>query len=112
MEKLKSFLITRLILLFAAVMAAEAGARFLVQRVLLPYAGAIAHYTGDMRILSISDMLRIMADLLMGHGQQVVINVLGRSAVIFILLLAHLRVQKKQRHWNQNGSVLRIIRLS
>ena len=86
MEKLKSYIITRLLLLFAGIAAAESIAVLVIRRVLLPYAAVIAHYSGDMSIITLSDMLRIMSDLVAGRGGQVVMNLLSRSAVISIIL--------------------------
>ena len=85
MDKLKSFIISRLLIFFAAVSAAEAAARVIIQRVLLPYAAALSHYTGDMNILGFGDLLRIMKELFTGQGGKVVIDLLSRSTVIFVL---------------------------
>ena len=52
MERLKRFLTTRLLLLIAGIMAAEAVCGLLVRRVLLPYAATIAQYGEDTRIIS------------------------------------------------------------
>ena len=88
MEKLKSYLITRLLLLLAAVIAAESGVCFLVVRFLLPFAAIRAQYEGDLNISGFSDLLRIMRELLavsIGQGSP---NLSSRSAVLLLLAVS------------------------
>lgn len=87
MEKLKSFVITRLLLLLTAVMAAESVARLLVQRVLLPYAAFHAQYTGEMDMPGFFSMLHVMRELAdasraAGPG--------ARLTVLFLLFISFL----------------------
>ncbi len=87
MENLKSFLIRRMLLVLAAVMAAEYAAWCLARFILLPYAAFIAHYEGDLSSSRVSDTLRIIADLLLGRGNGIVNTLMSRSAVIFIIVI-------------------------
>ena len=88
MERLKSFLITRLLLVLAAIMAAEAGCSWLVRRVLLPYAALLAEYGQEVRIPGAGEMFQVMRELLRGNSGAVMSNLLSRSAVLFILLIS------------------------
>ena len=85
MERLKSFLITRLLLLLAAVMAAESVSRLLVQRFLLPYAALRVQYAGETDMHSFFSVLRVMQELGAASGAA---GPWARLTVFFLLLVS------------------------
>ena len=88
MEKLKSYLVTRLLVMTAAVLAAENGALYLVRRVLLPAAASVAQYGEDVRTFRLLDAFRILIGTVFGHGENLVLGFLSRSTAFFLLMLA------------------------
>jgi len=88
MEKLKAFLITRLLLLLAVVVVMENGVRLLVQNILLPFAALCASYEGDMSLFRVSDVFRMMLDLFRGTWGAGITGLLARSTVLFLLAVS------------------------
>ena len=114
MQRLKSYLTTRLLLVLAAVLAAESGISYIVRRIILPFAAALSEYSGDVDMPHLSDIFRITSDLLAGRGAQVVAGFLTRSTVLlllaisFILLLLPIALGIL---WYANAVAVRIDRL-
>ena len=84
MERLKSFVITRLLLLLAAVMAAESVSRQLVQRLLLPYAAFRSQYAGELDMPGLFSMLHVMREVAGAAGAS---GLKTRLTVLFLLLI-------------------------
>ena len=90
MIKLKSFLITRLILVIGLILACEVLATFLSQRFILPFAAGIAHYTGQNSRFNLFDAANMLTGLFTGNSEQVMLGLLSKSAIISLLTLASL----------------------
>ena len=90
MDKLKSFLITRLLILLGVLTAVEAAMLFLVSRVLLPFTAGVAQYTGtESAGLGLQDALQILRGLFMGReGRVLITGILGKIGVAGLLAVA------------------------
>ena len=89
MEKLKSFLVTRMLLILLAVLAAEGAVSLLVERVILP---VILRLSGDgvTEAVRLRDVLAIAGGALFGNGQQVLLSRIGGSVPVLLLMLCML----------------------
>lgn len=87
MEKLKSFLVTRMLLILLAVLAAEGAVSLLVERVILP---VIFQLSGDgvQEAVRLRDVLAIAGSALFGNGQQVLLTRIGGSLPLLLLVLS------------------------
>ena len=88
MEHLKSYLITRLLAVMAAVIAVEAVGLMLVQNIILPLAAQFASYQSGRQKLNALDFLFLLGVVIFGVGSQAAIGLIGRSAVLFLLVLS------------------------
>ena len=88
MENLKSFLITRLLIVAAAAGAIEALLQFAVQTVLLPLAAYLANTGSDAGLVRRTDLLTILRIILAGNTQGAVLGILARSQVLLILMFS------------------------
>ena len=88
MENLKSFLITRLLMVAAAAGAIEALLQFAVQTVLLPLAAYLANTGSDAGLVRRTDLLTILRIILAGNTQGAVLGILARSQVLLILMFS------------------------
>ncbi|MBQ6544183.1 MAG: HAMP domain-containing histidine kinase [Lachnospiraceae bacterium] len=92
MEKLRSYLVTRLLMMLGAVLLLEGLASFLVRRLLLPAAANLAHYTGELNIFNFGDYLQLARELVSGKGGLVMADLTRRSGVILLLVLSVLLI--------------------
>ena len=92
MEKLKAFLIKRLILVLALISLAESGILLLVRRLILPYAASIAQYEAGQANFSWGDLLSLIGGLFAGHSDKVMLGLLPKSGVVILLTLSLLLI--------------------
>ncbi len=90
MENLKSYLITRLLMMLAPVLVFESAALFIVRRVALPFAAAAARFDGDVSSLRVGDTVRMLFSAVLGRGESVMLDFLSRSTAAVLLLLGFL----------------------
>ena len=88
MEKLKSYLIKRLILVLALIALAESGILLLVRRLILPFAAGIAQYEAAQADFSWGDLLTLIGGLFAGHSDKVMLGLLPRSGALLLLVLS------------------------
>ena len=88
MKELKSFLIKRLLCIFAGVFAAEMLVLIPVRKVLLPAAFAVAEYETGGENIKIADIIPILKFLLFGGGQAAFLGMYARSLSLILLLVS------------------------
>ncbi len=88
MEKLKSYLISRMLFVLVAILAAEAGMVFLVRHVLLAYAARIAEYSPAAGTLGTADVIPILIGVFSGRAVSVFLDIVRKSTAVGAILLS------------------------
>ena len=88
MEHLKAFLISRLLIVVAAVVAVETVMLFFVQQVILPVAAGVLRMTAKTGGLKPVDLLFLLGMALFGIGQKAAVGVFAKSLGLLLLLFA------------------------
>ena len=88
MERFKGFLIRRLVLVLAAIAAAEALILVPVEGLLLPHIGYLARIETSTGRFRIGDILLILNSLFFGGGQSAVLGLVTRSTIVILLVMA------------------------
>ena len=88
MQKIKRYLISRLILVLLCVAAGELLMSFLTRNVLFPFAAGIAKAETNELAFSIGDYFTLLRAIFSGVGTPVLLNLLFKSGAFAVLLLA------------------------